>query len=119
MVKLISGNTWSSGLITNGYESELLDIDKEIINSINESIELVEPINKSLILFHGFENMLNYNEDRFKIGYKFNFKGILSKSSKFDISKQSALVENYLQPKYLIVFYPSGSNHIGLGIRPE
>lgn len=118
VMRWISGCCWSNSLITNGYESELLDIDKQIISSINKSIKLVESINKPLVLFHGFEKFSNYKEDNLQVGKIFKFPGILSKTSKFDIAKQFANTQNYFQPKFLIVFYPKGSKHIGLDIKP-
>ena len=118
ITKWIAGNCWSNSLITNGYGSELFDIDKEIIFSINKSIELVEPIENQLVLFHGFEKFTDYKEDLFEVDKIFTFQGILSKSSYFEISRQFAQSENYFQPKYIIVLYPKGSKHIGINIKP-
>jgi hypothetical protein len=119
IVKWIGGNTWSNALITNGFEEKLDAHDKEIISSINKAVELVEPIERPLTLFHGFEKFSNYKENEFEIGKTFIFPGILSKTSCFRIAQNFALFENYLQPKYLIVLYPAKSKHIGLDIKPE
>jgi len=110
----ILGNCWLNSLITNGRKNYLSDVDKQIINSINKSIELVEPMSKPLVLFHGFETYSNYNEKDFKIGHIFTFNGILSKTTCFNIAKEFALSQNYTQPKYLVIYYPLGSKHIGL-----
>ena len=117
VMQWISGICWANSLITNGHKSDLLDIDQYIISSINKTIELVEPITKPLILFHGFEKFSNYKEDEIKIGNKYTFPGILSKSSKFEIAKQFSQTQNCVQPKYFIVFYPKGSKHLGLDIK--
>ena len=119
VMKWISGCCWSNSLITNGYKSDLLDIDKEIISSINKTIELVEPISRPLVLYHGFEKYINYKDNEIKIGNNYTFPGILSKTSKFTIAQQFSQTQNFLQPKYFIVFYPIGSKHIGLDIKPE
>jgi len=66
IMKWIAGNCWLNSKITNGYVDKLTDIDKEILNSINKTIELVEPMSKSIILFHGFETFSNYGEEDFK-----------------------------------------------------
>jgi hypothetical protein len=100
-------------------ESELEQNDKFIITSINKTIEQVEPMNKPLILYHGFEKYINYKENDFQIGHCIVFPGILSKTSSFKVAQQFANGQNYFQPKYLIVFYPIGSKHIGLDIKPE
>jgi hypothetical protein len=118
VMRWISGCCWSNSLISNGYESELLDIDKDIISSINKSVEIVEPIEKPLVLFHGFEKFSNYKEDTLVVGNEYLFPGILSKTSNFTIAKQFAQSQNFLRPKYFVVFYPSGSKHIGLDIKP-
>ncbi len=118
VVKWVAGCSWYNSLISNGYESELLDIDKDIISSINKSVEIVEPIEKPLVLFHGFEKFSNYKEDTLVEGNEYIFPGILSKTSNFEIAKQFAQSQNFLQPKYFVVFYPSGSKHIGLDIKP-
>ena len=115
--KWIIGNCWLNALITNGYNFHLSVVDKQIINSINKSIELIEPMSKPLILFHGFESYSNYNEKDFKVGYTFTFSGILSKTTCFKIAQCFAQSQNYLQPKYLVVYYPIGSKHIGLDIK--
>lgn len=117
IVKWIQGNCWLNALITNGYETHLSVIDKQIINSINRTIELVEPMSKSLVLFHGFESYSNYNEKDFKVGHNFTFPGILSKTTCFRIAQCFAQSQNYLQPKYLVIYYPPGSKHIGLDIK--
>jgi len=117
IVKWISGNCWLNSLITNGYTNHLSDIDKQIINSINKSIELVEPMSKPLVLFHGFEIYSNYNEKDFKVGHTFTFQGILSKTTCFRIAQCFAQSQNYLQPKYLVVYYSSGSKHLGLNTK--
>lgn len=114
VVKWIEGDCWLNSLITNGYEKHLTNIDKKIIRSINKSIELVKPMEKSLVLFHGFEYYTNYNEKDFKIVHNFTFPGILSKTTCFRIAQCFAQSQNYLQPKYLVVYYPSGFKHIGL-----
>lgn len=119
IIKWIAGYCWLNSLITNGYYNMLNDVEKEIIESVSKAVNLVEPISKPLVLYHGFETFTNYNEDKFKLGYKFKFEGILSKSSFFEIAKKFAHVQNPLRPKYLIVLYPVGSKHIGLDIRPE
>jgi hypothetical protein len=118
IIKWISGNCWLNSLITNGYKNHLSDIDKQIINSIDKSIELVEPMSKPLVLFHGFETYSNYNEKDFKVGYTFTFQGILSKTTCFRIAQSFAQSQNYLQPKYLVIYYPSGSKHLGLDTKP-
>lgn len=118
IVKWIGGNCWLNALITNGYKNHLTDIDEQIINSINKSIELVEPMSKPLVLFHGFEKYSNYNEKDFKIGHSFTFPGILSKTTCFRIAQCFAQSQNYLQPKYLVIYYPPGSKHLGLDVKP-
>lgn len=118
IMKWIAGNCWSNALITNGYEDKLDNIDKEIISSINKAVELVEPIEKPLVLYHGFEKFSVYKENEFEIGKTFIFPGILSKTSCFRIAQQFALTHNFLQPKYLVVIYPPKSKHIGLDIKP-
>lgn len=90
VMRWISGYCWSNTLITNGYNSELSDLDKKIIYSINKSIELVEPISKPLVLFHGFEKFSNYREDELIVNKEYTFSGILSKTSNFEIAKQFA-----------------------------
>lgn len=117
VMRWIAGNCWCNSLITNNYNSDLIDLDYDIINSINKSIELVEPINKPLVLFHGFELFSNYKEHNLKINNTFYFPGILSKTSKFSIAKKFAITQNFLQPKYFIIFYPANSKHIGLDIK--
>ena len=112
----ISGNCWSNAYITNGY-SQIPNINTYIVNSINKSIEIVEQMNKPLVLFHGFEKYSNYNEYTFKVGTKFTFGGILSKTSCFRIAQMFACCQNYLQPKYLVVFYSIGSKQIGMDIK--
>lgn len=67
IVKWIGGNCWLNTLMTNGYNNHLSDIDKQIINSIDKSIKLVEPMTKPLVLFYGFKKYSNYNEKDFKI----------------------------------------------------
>lgn len=114
IMKWISGNCWLNSKITNGYVEKLTDIDKEILYSINKTIELVEPMSKPLVLFHGFETFSNYGEENFKVGHKFVFHGILSKTSCFRIAKCFAQSQNYYQPKYLVIYYPIGSKHVGL-----
>ena len=116
-MKWISGNCWSNALITNGYASMITEQDKYIINSINEAIKLVEPIKKPLVLFHGFEKYINYNSNDYHVGKVFTFNGILSKTSSFDVAQRFSLSQNYLQPKYLVVFYPENSKHLGLDIK--
>jgi hypothetical protein len=118
LLKWISGICWSNALITNGYESELDDLDKEIIYSINRATELVEPIERNLTLFHGFEKYSYYGEENFISNTIIQFPGILSKTSKFQIANQFAQIHNFFQPKFLVVFYPLGSKHIGLDIKP-
>jgi hypothetical protein len=117
IVKWISGNCWLNTLITNNFESELSNVDKKIIESINKTIELVEAIDKELILYHGFEKFTNYNEESFKIGSIISFPGILSKTTYFPIAQQFANTQNYYRPKYFIIFYPKKSKHIGLDIK--
>lgn len=118
VLKWIAGNCWLNALVTNGYESKLEDYQIEIINSISNSIELVESIERPLVLFHGFEKYSNYMEESFDVGSIFQFTGILSKTSKFDIALGFAQKYNFFQPKFFIVHYPSGSKHIGLDIKP-
>jgi hypothetical protein len=118
VMRWISGCCWSNSLITNGYKDNLSDLDLKIITSINKTVEIVEPMSKSLVLFHGFENFSNYKEDELKVEKKFIFPGILSKTSNFEIAKQFAQSQNFFQPKYLVVFYPEGSKQIGLDIKP-
>ena len=117
--KWIEGYCWLNMLITNGYKDKLSNIDKYILNSINESIELVEPMSKPLLLFHGFEYLSNYNEEDLIVGKIFEFPGILSKTSCFRIAECFAKTYNYHQPKYFVISYPKGSKHIGLGIKPH
>jgi len=117
IIKWISGNCWLNSKITNGYMEKLTDIDKEIIYSINKTIELVEPMSKPIILFHGFETFSNYGEENFKIGYTFTFQGILSKTTCFRIAQCFAQSQNYFQPKYLVIYYPIGSKHVRLDIK--
>lgn len=73
VMRWISGCCWLNTLITNGYNSELSDLDKKIIYSINKSIELVEPISKPLVLFHGFEKFSNYGEDELIVNKEYTF----------------------------------------------
>jgi hypothetical protein len=117
--KWIEGDCWLNMLITNGYADKLSNIDKFILNSINKSIELVEPMSRPLLLFHGFEYLSNYNEDDLIVGKIFEFPGILSKTSCFRIAECFAKTYNYYQPKYFVISYPKGSKHIGLGIKPH
>lgn len=42
----------------------------------------------------------------------------MSKTSNFEIAKQFAQTQNFIQPKYFVIFYLSGSKHIGLDIKP-
>jgi len=118
IINWIAGNCWSNSLITNGFENKLDEIDKHIIKSINETINLVEPMSKPLILFHGFEYFSNYNEEDLLVGKTFTFPGILSKTSCFRIAKSFAQTQNFLQPKYFVIYYPIGSKHIGLDTKP-
>lgn len=115
----IAGNCWSNALITNGYTDQLDSHDKYIIDSINKGIELVEPIDKALVLFHGFEKFSNYKEKNFYEGQTFTFPGILSKTAKFSVAEGFALSQNYLQPKYFVMFYKPGSKHLGLDTKPK
>jgi hypothetical protein len=101
-------------LITNGFVEKLTDIDKEILDSINKSIDLVQPMSKPLVLYHGFEYFSNYNEEDLIIGKVFIFPGILSKTSCFRIAKSFAQTQNFFQPKYFVMYYPIGSKHVGL-----
>ena len=117
VVRWISGNCWLNSLVTSNLEHMLIDLDKEIIYSINNMIKLVKPMEKPLILFHGFEILTNYGENKFQINQIFNFPGILSKTSKFDIARGFANSQNIFQPKFLVVLYPPGSKHIGLDIK--
>ena len=117
IIKWIVGNCWLNSLITNGYTNHLSDTDEYIINSIDKLIEFVEPMSKPLVLFHGFETYSNYNEKDFKVGHSFTFQGILSKTTCFRIAECFTQSQNYLQPKYLVVYYPSGSKHLGLNIK--
>ena len=117
IMRWISGCCWSNALITNGYKTNLLDIDKDIITSINKTIEIVEPMSKPLVLFHGFEKFSNYKEDDLIVDNTFTFLGILSKTSNFLVAKQFSQTQNLLQPKYFVILYPSGSKHISLDIR--
>ena len=117
VMRWISGYCCSNLLITNGYKDNLSDLDLIIITSINKTVEIVEPMSKSLVLFHGFEKFSNYKEDELKVEKKFIFPGILSKTSNFEIAKQFAQSQNFFQPKYLVVFYPKGSKQIGLDIK--
>ena len=119
ILKWISGNCWLNSKITNCYIEKLTDIDNQIIDSINKTIELVEPMSKPIILFHGFETFSNYGEENFKIGYTFTFPGILSKTTCFRIAQCFAQSQNYFQPKYLVIYYPRGSKHVGLDIKPS
>ncbi len=119
IVEWIAGNCWLNALTTNGYKKKLTHIDKYIINSINKSIQLIEPMSKPLVLFHGLELYSNYNEKHFKLGHIFTFKGILSKTTCFRIAQKFAQSQNYLQPKYIVVYYPIGSKHLGLDIKPS
>lgn len=117
VVKWISGNCWLNPIITNGYKDKLSNTDLQIYDSISEAIKLVEPIEKPLVLFHGFEKFSNYDEMDFAVGKKFTFKGILSKTSFFPIAEIFAYSQNYFQPKYFIIIYSSKSKHIGLDIK--
>lgn len=65
-------------------------------------------MSKPLVLFHGFETYSNYNKKDFKVEYTFTYQVILSKTICFRIAP------NYFQPKYLIIYYPSCSKHLGL-----
>lgn len=117
VMRWISGNCWSNALITNGHISNILDIDQNIITSINKTIEIIEPLSNTVILFHGFEKFSNYKEDELVVGNIFTFPGILSKTSNFWVAKQFSQTQNFFQPKYFVTFYPTGSKHIGLDIK--
>lgn len=117
IIKWISGNCWLNSKLTNGYSDNLDTNDKEILYSINKTVELVEPMSKSLILFHGFEYFSNYREENLKVGYILIYPGILSKTTCFRVAKNFAQFQNYFQPKYLVIYYPKGSKHIGLDIK--
>ena len=118
IMRWIAGNCWSNALITNGYKSKLTEEDYNIISSINKTIGLIEPMDKSLILFHGFEKFSNYNEKQFEIGKNICFPGILSKTTCFTVAELFATTQNFYQPKYFVIKYPPGSRHVGLNIKP-
>ena len=118
VVKWIAGNCWINALITNDYIDLIQPIDQEIFNSIKKSVELVDPIEAPIVLFHGFEKFSNYNVKDLVIGNIWTFKGILSKTINFEIAQTFATTQNYFKPSYLIVFYPANSKHIGLNIKP-
>ena len=118
VIKWIAGNCWINPLITNDYIDLIKPIDQEIFNSIEKAVELVDPIESPIVLFHGFEKYSNYNVKDLVIGNIWSFKGILSKTSNFEIAKNFSVVQNYYKPSYLVVFYPPNSKHIGLDIKP-
>lgn len=114
VVKWIAGNCWINALITNDYIDLIEPIDQEIFDSIKKAVELVDPIESPIVLFHGFEKYSNYNVKDLFIGNIWSFNGILSKTVNFKIAQSFATAQNYFKPSYLIVFYPANSKHIGL-----
>lgn len=93
--------------------------EQKILNSINKSVDRVEPLSYSVNLFHGFEKRTNYNENKWTNGKTFSVPGFLSKTPSFKVATKFTPSYNHVQFKYLIVKYPIGSKHISLDIHSK
>lgn len=92
--------------------------EKTMLENINTLIENVEPLDYPVLLFHGFEKLTEYNEQKLDVGNVLRLRGFLSKSVSFEVSLRFAT--NYKNPydiHILAVDYPVGSRHLNLDIR--
>ncbi len=114
LTKYVGGVCWLNAKLSNGFE--LLDDEVKLLNSINGVIDKVEPLSYPISLFHGFEYYTKYSD--YKVGDIVNVGGFLSKTISYNIALSFAQSQNLLNPKFLIVNYPSGTKHVHHDIRP-
>lgn len=91
--------------------------DEEQIRNINYIVDAVEPMEKDLVLFHGFERNTKYNEHTFEIDKVFSIKGFLSKTLSFDVANGFAKEYDFFHRKFIVVKYKKGSKQISQNIR--
>lgn len=136
LTSYVSGNCWlnskisnskNNGLrsinylgITNPSSLNLNEVDLDIAKSLVQTVERVIPLSYPVLLLHGFEQLTNYNEKRFKVNSVITFPWILSKTPSFGIAsrfaKTATQTSKYNQ-KFLLVEYEAGSKQIHMDIR--
>lgn len=97
----------------------LFENEQNILNSINNSVDRVEPLSYPVTLFHGFELLTKYNENNWKVGQTISIPGFLSKTPSLDVATKFASKFNSLHVKYLVVKYQVNSKHINLDIHDK
>ena len=113
IVQYTAGNCWFNVKLSHGFEID--NYERNIIDNINLASKLVEPLSEPITLFHGFENFVDYGN----LNDLINVKGILSKTLSINVAKKFAYSTNSLRPKFLVIDYKKGSQHVKLSIRPH
>lgn len=115
LLSYMSGNCIINSKLSKNQS--ITEQEKTMLENINTLAENVEPLDYPVLLFHGFEKLTEYAEQKLDAGCRFSLKGFLSKSVSFQVSLKFAVnYKNSYDIHILAVDYPVGSRHLNLDI---
>lgn len=115
VISYMAGNCYVNSKLSNN--KPLNTNDQKILNGINYLVSQVEPLSYAVRLFHGFELLTKYNEKLWRVGSNFQILGFVSKTPSFNVAHKFAHAYNPYVPRFLVVSYPIGSQHVNIDMR--
>lgn len=120
--KYMSGSCWMNSKLSAGIDVPLSEDEKQIMESINRTVNKVTPLSYPVVLLHGFEIGTIYNDDQWRSKHIIKIPGFVSKTPSFKVATRFAngyvnYSNNKYRSSYIVVSYPEGSQHINLDIR--